>query len=398
MRQTILLVDDDHQITEALGMVLECPGRTVIVCSDIESAELALRRFDVTDIVTDVQFTGLFGFEGLHFVDRLRDRAPHGRIVLMTGYGSDVLRGAAAGYGAAALLGKPFEVAELERIIGMPGRTTGSQPAGSDDPGQVESLSYVGDDEPYELVRIPSIDEILAGGTLGTAFQPIMQMHGGTGEPFAYEALARIQGGWPGGGPAELFEYAAKKSRAVELNRVALVTSIEAAASLPAGALVFINIDPPTFNDPRLVDEVLDAAKRSGVSLERIVLEITEGSSMIGDAVLAETFTRLRASGVRFALDDHGSAHSHLPTISTIQPSFIKISGMFGTGFETDADKQRVIRHVVALAQDFGCATVLEGIESRATADAAATLGIELAQGYFYSVPRDVSHWREVAA
>lgn len=381
-RQTILLVDDDRHITEALGMVLECPGRTVIVCSDVESAELCLRRFDVTDIVTDVQFSGLFGFEGLHFLDRVRTGAPHARIVLMTGYGSDVLRGAAAGYGAAALLGKPFQIEELERIIGVP----------------------PGNDDPYELVRVPSIDEILAGDTLGTAFQPIVSMGGnasinsGGEQAFAFEALARIRGGWPGGGPAELFQYAALRGRAVELNRVAIVTSIEAAASLPSNALVFINVDPPTFNDPRLVDEVTGAAQRAGIDLDRIVLEITERTSMMGDAVSDETFLALRARGVRFALDDHGSAYSHLPTISKIQPSFIKISGVFGTGFETDADKQRVIRHVVALAQDFGCATVLEGIESRATADAAASMGIELAQGYFFSIPRDVSHWTAVAA
>lgn len=376
MRQTILLVDDDCHITEALSLVLERPGRTVVVCSDVESAELAMQRFDVTDVVTDVQFSGLFGFEGLHFLDRLRAKAPTCRIVLMTGYGSDVLRGAAAGYGASALLGKPFEIEELERVIGLP----------------------AGNDEPFEHIRVPSIDEILTSGMIGTAFQPIMPMHGATGEPYAFEALARINGGWPAGGPAELFDYAARRSRAVELNRAAIVAAIEAAGALPSNALLFINVDPPTFNDARLVTDVIRTAERVGIALDRVVLEITERTSMIGDAVSAEAFEALRARGVRFALDDHGSAYSHLPTISSIRPSFIKISGVFGTGFELDADKQRVIRHVIALAQDFGCSTVLEGIESRATADAAKSLGIELAQGYFYSVPRDVSHWAGAAA
>jgi c-di-GMP phosphodiesterase len=207
-----------------------------------------------------------------------------------------------------------------------------------------------------------------------------------------------VHGGWPCGGPAELFEYAARKSRAVELNRVATVVAIEAAAGLPAGSTVFINVDPPAFNDPRLITDVLSASKRSGLPLDRIVLEVTERSSLVDSVVSTETFEALRAHGVRFALDDHGSAYSHLSTISRIRPSFIKISGVFGTGFESNADKERVIRHVMALAQDFGCATVLEGIESRETAAAAASLGIELAQGYFFSIPRDISHWRGAAA
>src|SRR5687768_13706451 len=142
MRQTILLIDDDRQITEALGMALECTGRTVVICPDVESAELALQSFAITDIVSDVQFSGLFGFEGLHFVERIRAKVPNARMVLMTGYVSDALRGAALGYGATALLSKPFDVGELEATLGN---------------AQL-------DDSPFELIRVPSIDEILTGG------------------------------------------------------------------------------------------------------------------------------------------------------------------------------------------------------------------------------------------
>jgi EAL domain-containing protein (putative c-di-GMP-specific phosphodiesterase class I) len=376
MRQTILVIDDDRHITDGLGMALECEGRTIIVCSDVESGELALQRFPVTDVVTDVQFSGLFGFEGLHFLERIRATIPQGRVILMTGYASDVLRGAAAGYGATTLLGKPFEIDELERLLGIP----------------------QGNSEPYELIKVPSIDEILSERMIGTAFQPIVAFRDSNGEPYAFEALARVRGGWPCGGPAELFQYASRRSRAVELNRAAAVIAVEDAAALPKNALVFINVDPPTFNDPRLITDLVAASQRSGLSLDRVVLEVTERSSMVENGVSAEMFEALRGQGVRFALDDHGSAYSHLSTISTIRPSFIKISGVFGTGFETNLDKERVIRHVVALAQDFGCATVLEGIESRETADAAASLGIELAQGYFFSKPLDISHWRKAAA
>jgi EAL domain-containing protein (putative c-di-GMP-specific phosphodiesterase class I)/ActR/RegA family two-component response regulator len=388
MRQTILLVDDDCDITDALSMLLERPGRTLVVCADVESAELALARFPVTDLVTDVQFSGLFGFEGLHFIDRVRATAPTCRVVLMTGYATEDLRRAAADYGATAVLGKPFDVGELEHVLACRADTpVCSLPEPSPSPH-----------EPFELIRVPSIDEILTSGVVGTAFQPIVSMNGDNGEPFAFEALARIRGGWAVGGPAELFEYAARRSRSVQLNRVAMIAAIEAAAELPPSALIFINIDPPAFSDRHLATDVIAAAGRAGVPLGRLVLEITERTSLLGDAVSTDAFATLRANGVRFALDDHGSAYSHLPTISTIKPSFIKISQVFGTAFETDENKQRVVRHVVALAHDFGCAAVLEGIESGDTARAAADLGIDLAQGYFYSLPHDVSHWRGVAA
>jgi len=376
MRQTILLIDDDRQITEALGMALECTGRTVVICPDVESAELALQSFAITDIVSDVQFSGLFGFEGLHFVERIRAKVPNARMVLMTGYVSDALRGAALGYGATALLSKPFDVGELEATLGN---------------AQL-------DDSPFELIRVPSIDEILTGGRIETAFQPIVSTTGPDGAPFAFEALARVSGGWPLGSVMTLFEYAARRGRATDLNRAAIVSSIEAAVALPLRSLVFINVDPPTFSDPRLPGEVMKTAAKSGISLDRVVLEITERASLSEDAVCAATFETLREAGVRFALDDHASAYSHMATISMTRPSFFKISGAFGTGFESDRDKQRVVRNVLALAQDFGCSTVIEGIETEATAAAAGSLGIELAQGYFFSKPREASHWRGVAA
>ena len=371
MRQTILLIDDDRHITAALGMALECAGRTIVVCPDVESAEIALQTFPVTDVVSDVQFSGLFGFEGLHFIDRIRAKVPDARMVLMTGYASDALRAAAAGYGATAVLSKPFDISELESVLG---RT---------DP----------DELPFELIRIPSIDEILTSRRIETAFQPIVTTHDSSAEPFAFEALARVTGGWPLGSVMTLFEYAARRGRAVELNRAAIISSIEAAAALPQRSLIFINVDPPTFSDPRLPGEVMATAARAGLSLGRIVLEITERASLSEDAVCADTFSILREAGVRFALDDHASAYSHMATISMTRPSFFKISGAFGTGFEADRDKQRVVRNVLALAQDFGCSTVIEGIETAATAAAAGVLGIELAQGYFFSKPQHASHW-----
>lgn len=371
-RQTVLMIDDDPIITSALAATLAAAGRTIIVCSDVESAALALDRYAVTDLVTDVQFSGTFGFEGLHFLERTRRKLPRGRIVVMTGDQSDALRGALVAYGVSAMLAKPFETSELEAILGTPGGR-----------------------ESFELVEIPTVDTIIGERLLYTEFQPIVATR--DAQPVAFEALARVRGGWPGGGAAALFEYAAKRSRAVELNRAALVNAIEAAAALPPSSLVFINVDPPTFSDRRLVDDITRTAASAGLPSGRLVLEVTERVPLHVDDISRRAFETLHAAGVRFALDDHGSAYSHLTTIASIRPSFIKISGIFGTGFEDDVDKQRVIRNVLSLSRDFGCETVLEGVETRPTAEATRELGIDLAQGYFFGVPREVSHWMVAA-
>lgn len=390
-REHVLLIDDDRTVSEGLALLLERDGRTTIVCSDVESAEMVLTRYPVTHVVSDVQFSGSFGFEGLHFLTRIRMHRADCRIILMTGNASLELRAAAAALGAAAVLQKPFGCEELERAL----------------------VSTTDGDGEYELLNVPPIDDVLYGGLLTSVYQPIVRLgegeaslpvrrgsdrqNGPSSTVFGFEALTRITGVWAEGGPAELFDYAHRRARLADLNLTALCNSVAGATELPDDAALFINVDPSVFNAGNLTNTIYAAAVRHALPLTRVVLEITERSAFGSDGTAFRALEELRACGVRFALDDHGSAYSHLGAIKAIQPSFIKISQTFGTGFESDDTRARIVRHVVALARDFGCRTVLEGVETASTAEAAGEMGIELAQGYHFGRPSAASHWSAAA-
>jgi EAL domain-containing protein (putative c-di-GMP-specific phosphodiesterase class I) len=126
------------------------------------------------------------------------------------------------------------------------------------------------------------------------------------------------------------------------------------------------------------------------------VLEVTERSGFTDDDEACRVIDELRELGLRFALDDHASAYSHLGVVNRIRPSFMKISNTFGTDFEQDPTKVHIVRHVVTLAHDLGCRTILEGIETAATAAAAAEAGVDFAQGYYFGRPASVAHWSEI--
>lgn len=373
-RQVILLVDDDPLITEGLSLALERPGRTTIVCSDIQAAEVSLLRHPVTHLVTDVQFTGDFGFEGLHFLGRVRARAPHCRIVLMTGQVTDQLVRTARSFGASEVLSKPFDIQDLERALAGGTLCEGTG---------------------YDVIRFPTFEEIVEGPALTAAFQPILRMAAEGSELFGYEALARAQGSWLPGGPEMLFDYAERRQQLTELNLAAMTRAVEAAATLPGDPLLFINVDPLVFTSPRLVPALRAASQIHDVALSRIVLEVTERSGFADDDQACLVFDELRALGLRFALDDHASAYSHLAVISRIRPSFMKISSTFGTDFEKDPTRTHIVRHIVSLAHDLGCRTILEGIETESTAIAALSAGVDFAQGYYFGRPSAASHWIE---
>ncbi|MFZ2492884.1 MAG: EAL domain-containing protein [Thermoanaerobaculia bacterium] len=370
-RECVLIVDDDADVAEAVALGLEHAGRSVVICADVEAAEMCMERFPVTHVVSDVQFSGPFGFEGFHFLGRVHERRPDCRVALMTGRASEELRSSSMRAGAAALLAKPFGIEELELALGM------SRPLAT---------------SPAELHRVPSLTELLRGSALSTVYQPIVALSDDR-PVIAYESLARVRNGWPLGDAGTLFEYAVRRAQTEALNLACLQEGIAASSRLPEAPILFLNVDPPLLESPRLHPVVRQSAERAGLPLSRVVLEITERSGVPHNNSVNYTLDALRADGIRFALDDVGTAHSHLEYLDQIQPSFMKISQTFGTRFESSSSRERIVRHVIALAHDFGCAVILEGVEDESTAVAARHLGIEFAQGYHFGRPSEASSW-----
>src|SRR5438128_12404308 len=92
-KETILLVDDDVRLLEAIEMALVARGKQVEACSTFEAGRRALRngRFDA--LITDVR---LGAFNGLQLAVIARDEQPHIRIIVFSGFEDPVLKTEAA--------------------------------------------------------------------------------------------------------------------------------------------------------------------------------------------------------------------------------------------------------------------------------------------------------------
>jgi EAL domain-containing protein (putative c-di-GMP-specific phosphodiesterase class I) len=372
--ETILLIDDDQIITEGLGAALQRDGRTIITCNDIESAEIIVERMQPSHVVTDIRLSGPFAFEGLDFIRFVRRNAPESRVVLMSGQPSEAIRHEASERGAVALLSKPFDVRELDAVLHM------SAPSAS-------AASTV--DHP--VIRIPLLDELLGSEDLRPFFQPIVSLDG-TRRVIGYESLARFRTDSPLRNPEMLFRYAARKQRIIDLELACLTATMRAAASLPPTASIFVNVHPLAFHEEaRLVEHLERGLSNNGLAADRFVVEITEQAPLPNGPGLVNTVAAIRNLGMRFAFDDVGIAYSHLPFMDVVRPSYLKISQDFGSDFETDATRTKIVKNIASLAADFGCQTILEGIETASTARAAEMLNVPLGQGYLFGRPMDVS-------
>jgi EAL domain-containing protein (putative c-di-GMP-specific phosphodiesterase class I) len=236
---------------------------------------------------------------------------------------------------------------------------------------------------------MPSLDEILTNGSLHAVFQPIVNLSKNY-EVLGYEALARYRNHALFRNPEVLFQYAARKQRVTDLETACVAATFRAAIDLPTDGVLFLNVHPHVLSDEERLPRLLQAAsQRAGISLERVVLEITEQASLRAGRKLFGNIEELRSLGIRFALDDVGIAYSHLPLIDRVQPSFLKLSQHFGTSFERDATKLKIVINLQSLARDFGCDVIIEGVEHEATAELAERIGIKYGQGFLFGRPAE---------
>ncbi len=372
--QIVLIIDDDVMITEGLAAGLARPGRTVITCNDLESAELTVDWLKPSHVVSDIRLSGQFGYEGLDFIRFVKRQSPDTRTILITGDGPDALQMEASERGAVGFLCKPFEIAELDSLLNL------------------MAPFRQGSAEWPDIIHVPTMDEVLTTNLLFAAFQPIVRLPGG--DHLGYEALARCKTDSLMRNPETLFHYATRKLQVIELEVACIRNSLQAAVALPEWASLFLNVHPAAFGaGARLQEVIVHEAASAGIALNRIVVEITEQAPLSNHASAMMALGKMKQAGIRFAFDDVGIAYSHLPFIDQVRPAFLKISQNFGSSFEADPTKLKIVRNILALAKDFDCELILEGIETLETATAATQMGIKFGQGYYFARPSPAQSW-----
>ncbi|MEO8218975.1 MAG: EAL domain-containing protein, partial [Acidobacteriota bacterium] len=188
-----------------------------------------------------------------------------------------------------------------------------------------------------------------------------------------------------------LFDYARRKEAIVEFDLACMKRSLECGAELSRKGKLFINVHPQLFAQCHRVNRLLkECALQFDIPLENVVLEITEQEILAAEEPAIRCAAELKRMGLQFALDDVGMSYSHLNLIGAIGPSYLKISHSFGATLHTNPTHEKIIRNIIALATDFDCRVIVEGIEEMATMAAALRVGAQLGQGYFFAEPREV--------
>lgn len=217
-------------------------------------------------------------------------------------------------------------------------------------------------------------------------FQPIVVLR--TGELRGFEILARWRHPQHGLVSADQFICLAEEQHWIDdLTLRLLQKAFEEASSLPERLTLWANISCVQFRGSTLPGLICRAAKGTGFSPCRLVLEITE-SALIDDLEhTAHIVRELKEMGCRLALDDFGTGRSSLLHLQPHLLDALKVDRSFVSSMTELYQVRKIVAGLVGLGRSVGLMTVAEGIETREQAEAMIWLGCELGQGWYFGRP-----------
>jgi EAL domain-containing protein (putative c-di-GMP-specific phosphodiesterase class I) len=225
------------------------------------------------------------------------------------------------------------------------------------------------------------VRRLIDGEGLAVAFQPIVDL--ASGRVVGAEALARFHG--PDGEriPTELcFLDAHAVDLGVELELAVIRLALDNDARLPEGRYLALNVSPNVLETD---DLVLEIAERE---LSRpLVVELTEHQPVEDYAALSVSLARLRALGLRVAVDDVGSGFASFRHVTRVNPDILKLDRTLVCGIDDDPVRQSLASAIVAFARDVGATVVSEGIESESELCCLKDLAVGCGQGFHLARP-----------
>jgi diguanylate cyclase (GGDEF)-like protein/PAS domain S-box-containing protein len=319
------------------------------------------------------------------------------------------------GFRVLAELGRPYDLASGRvQLIASVGLST---VAGGEDADEVvrrgdlalrramelgqSRIDWYDEAVEQHLVRRLDLERHLPGATgrgeLDLVYQPIVELAGE--RPVGVEALLRWRHPVLGTVlPAELLPVADKLALAVEIGEWALHRACQQAAKWRREGhdlWLAVNVSVRQLTAPEFVPEVAAALSVQQSPPERLTIEIAEGELAEADlAIVTAALSRLRALGVRTALDDFGAGATDLARLRRLPLDQVKLcpSVVAALGEPAGGPADGLPAAMLDLAGRFQLTVVAEGVEQDWQRQRLLRAGCRFGQGFGLAAPVPARH------
>ncbi|HDY85613.1 MAG TPA: EAL domain-containing protein, partial [Methylophaga sp.] len=220
-------------------------------------------------------------------------------------------------------------------------------------------------------------------------FQPQVD---NSGKIIAVEALVRWQHperSWVS--PAEFIPLAEDSGLIIPIGQWVLVNAcIQLKSWLRQGVElqhVSVNVSPKQFRQTDFIANIKSALDESGLTANKLMLEITEGIVLDNVEDTIQKMGTLKQMGIQFSIDDFGTGYSSLSYLKRLPIDELKIDQSFVRDIATDKDDAAIVTTIIAMARHLNLTVVAEGVENFQQLNFLMENGCTLFQGYYFSRP-----------
>jgi diguanylate cyclase (GGDEF)-like protein/PAS domain S-box-containing protein len=150
---------------------------------------------------------------------------------------------------------------------------------------------------------------------------------------------------------------------------------------------ISVNVSAVQFRQTDFVTIVERVLKDSGLSPEKLELELTESVVMQGAEPALGKLRQLDALGVKVAIDDFGTGYSSLSYLRQFTVDRLKIDQSFVHDLPGNMDAEAIAAAIVAMGLSLGLRIIAEGVETEAQAEFLKGISCKEGQGYLYAWP-----------
>jgi diguanylate cyclase (GGDEF)-like protein len=218
-------------------------------------------------------------------------------------------------------------------------------------------------------------------------YQPQLEL--ASGRVRGYEALVRWER--PGEGilaPRDFLPVAEETGLIRPVGEWVLRKACTDAASWLDSGTVAVNFSAAQFRFQALDATISKVLAETGLPPERLEIEIPESLFLHHTPEVMETLTRIKALGVRVAMDCFGSGYSGLASLAHFPFDKIKVDRSFVSQLTEDAGVAAIVASIVGLGRSLSVDITAEGVETEEQVTLLKAAGCSIVQGFLFGTPQ----------
>lgn len=148
-----------------------------------------------------------------------------------------------------------------------------------------------------------------------------------------------------------------------------------------------VNLSGVSLGDKETLEFIEEQFKKYAPVPGAIGIEITETAAIQNLSQAVMFMKCLKKYGCQFSLDDFGSGLSSFYYLKSLPVDFVKIDGGFVCDMENDPLDTALVKSINEIGHVMGKKTIAEFVSNRNIANMCKDIGIDFAQGYYFSKP-----------